>query len=244
VLTFHRVLRATGLDFDVVLDPAASPQGQGPILESQFLELFANLFAGDDDIFVSGQIGKVWGDFEAVSAGTPAQMGDDYFEILGEAVAGLPYATFWGDAQIVLTGATAHGGNDVIDASSSAAAVMVFGDFQTVEGTATFGDDVIYGGLYMADLLYGDNEAFGADGGDDFLSGGGGADFLYGGGGDDTLSGDADGDLLDGGAGTDTAAYAFAETGVSADLAALVANSGDERRQLRGDREPDRQPVR
>ncbi len=64
--------------------------------------------------------------------------------------------------------------------------------------------------------------------GNDLLNGGGGADTLDGGDGNDTLIGGAGADALIGGAGNDTASYADATAGVTADLAdSRPQHSGD-----------------
>ena len=88
---------------------------------------------------------------------------------------------------------------------------------KTLTGTA--GDDVIIG-TAKADLIKG-------LAGNDLLEGGGGADTLDGGDGNDTLVGGAGGDALIGGAGIDTASYADATAGVTADLADSSFNTGD-----------------
>lgn len=87
----------------------------------------------------------------------------------------------------------------------------------TLKG-ATLND--IISGLAGADTLYG-------YGGADTLDGGTGNDKLYGGDGDDLLIGGAGGDRLDGGAGIDTASYANAAAGVTANLTSASANRGD-----------------
>ena len=63
--------------------------------------------------------------------------------------------------------------------------------------------------------------------GDDVLRGGVGADTLLGGAGNDVLIGGPGGDVLDGGVGIDRASYETAASGVTADLLAPWANSGD-----------------
>ena len=92
-----------------------------------------------------------------------------------------------------------------------------------------YGADILYGND-DADILYGnqDNDVLYGNQGADTLYGGQGADSLYGGQGDDSMFGNADNDVLEGGAGVnrvdggdgiDTAAYAFAASGVSVSLA-------------------------
>jgi Ca2+-binding RTX toxin-like protein len=79
-------------------------------------------------------------------------------------------------------------------------------------------------------------DSLGGDTGDDRLSGGGGNDTLSGRRGNDHLSGDlgddnlnggAGADTLDGGAGFDMADYTIAGAGLTVDLAAPAANTGD-----------------
>jgi serralysin len=87
----------------------------------------------------------------------------------------------------------------------------------TLNGAAL--DDIL-SGLGGADTLNG-------NGGADTLDGGSGNDKLYGGDGDDLLIGGSGGDRLDGGAGTDTASYATATAGVTANLGSTSSNRGD-----------------
>ena len=77
--------------------------------------------------------------------------------------------------------------------------------------TGGAGDDSLSGGAGEDTLIGG--------AGDDTLAGGGGDDTLTGGGGgDDTLTGGGGDDVLSGGPGTDTARFAGADTGVTANL--------------------------
>lgn len=80
---------------------------------------------------------------------------------------------------------------------------------------------------YVHGSIYDDN-ILGANS-DDQLRGYKGNDRIEGRAGDDVLSGGAGADRLDGGAGSDTAAYFDAEFGVTANLSAPSANTGDAR---------------
>ncbi|WP_187371430.1 family 16 glycosylhydrolase [Methylobacterium oryzihabitans] len=84
-------------------------------------------------------------------------------------------------------------------------------------GTAS-GDTIVGSGL--ANVLQG-------LGGNDMLSGGAGDDRLDGGAGDDTLDGGAGADQLIGGDGANTASYASAAAGLTADLGNAANNTGD-----------------
>ncbi|MCQ3023658.1 hypothetical protein NLO85_24595 [Pseudomonas savastanoi] len=72
-------------------------------------------------------------------------------------------------------------------------------------GTASQGNDVLYGNDALADSLAGldGNDELHGLGGNDFLSGGAGNDQLYGDAGNDTLTGGTGNDRLDGGRGSD-----------------------------------------
>jgi Ca2+-binding RTX toxin-like protein len=74
--------------------------------------------------------------------------------------------------------------------------------------------------------LAGNDTLFGG-GGADTLFGGSGTDTLFGGSNNDVLVGGEGGDILDGGTGTDTASYANAGGGVTANLSNPSANTGD-----------------
>jgi Ca2+-binding RTX toxin-like protein len=63
--------------------------------------------------------------------------------------------------------------------------------------------------------------------GADVMVGRGGADQLVGEGGNDRLEGGVGADILSGGADSDTATYAFAQTGVRVDFLNTALNTGD-----------------
>jgi serralysin len=135
-------------------------------------------------------------------------------------------------------------GNDSISGDAGNDTIYASQDNDSVFGGT--GDDTLDGGI-GADLLEGgtDNDTLhGQNGNDvlkgqaglDTLNGGGDDDQLYGGtdkdtlsGGDgrDVLSGDAGADVLQGGDGLDTALYASATAGVTANLANAALNTGD-----------------
>ena len=111
----------------------------------------------------------------------------------------------------------------------SAFADMLTGDGAANVLTGGSGADTLSGGS-GDDILYGnqDNDVLYGNQGADTLYGGQGNDALYGGQGDDSMFSNAGDDLLEGGAGInrvdggdgiDTAAYAFAASGVSISLA-------------------------
>ena len=75
-------------------------------------------------------------------------------------------------------------------------------------------------GTNYADVMFGSSY-------NDALYGYGGADKLLGGYGNDTLSGGTGGDLINGGVGSDTASYVTSTTGLTADLLAPAANTGE-----------------
>ena len=138
----------------------------------------------------------------------------------------------------IVTLLTPTDGADILNAPTLA------GQYSFVEGgggadliTGGSGVDILSGGLGADtlsggndnDVLYGnqDNDVLYGNQGADTLYGGQGADSLYGGQGDDSMFGNAGDDLLEGGAGInlidggdgiDTAAYAFAASGVTVSL--------------------------
>jgi serralysin len=99
---------------------------------------------------------------------------------------------------------------------------------QALTLTGTSGNNTLNGGA-LDDIIsgLGGADTLNGNGGADALDGGSGNDKLYGGDGDDLLIGGSGGDKLDGGAGTDTASYATATAGVTANLGSTSSNRGD-----------------
>jgi Ca2+-binding RTX toxin-like protein len=93
-----------------------------------------------------------------------------------------------------------------------------------VNGTATFGNDNLFGGA-QTDILHGDADVNGQAGGNDYLFGNLGGDYLYGSGGNDFLTGGDGADYLDGGAGFDVANYQESSTLLSTLVVDLVDNA-------------------
>ncbi|WP_198672076.1 calcium-binding protein [Pseudogemmobacter bohemicus] len=137
---------------------------------------------------MSGALSFAWGDIATVAADTTFFGGNDTFDISGITVAtGHTRATIYGDAALVAAGATARGGDDVISALAANAGLVIYGDFGTVQGNATYGNDIIVGSQH-SDIIYGDGPDDTAEGGNDTISSGGGADTIYAGGGDDLIA--------------------------------------------------------
>jgi Ca2+-binding RTX toxin-like protein len=219
------LLQVDGLRDIIEIDPDRDGFSQDDLLIPQLVEIAQNFLRGDDSIRLSGQVSSFWGDYKSVTVGQPAQMGDDFFELTGVTLpSGAFSVSIFGDAQAVLTGATAVGGDDIIRAYVSTP-LMIFGDFQFVEGTASYGADVIHGG-FGSDTIYGDAQSSVAVGGNDYLVGNSGHDSLFGGGGNDVLEGGSGADALYGGGGIDTAAY-NALSGLRADLLTPANNLGE-----------------
>jgi Ca2+-binding RTX toxin-like protein len=192
--------------------------------------IIQNLFSGDDTFKIFGAVSSVWGDYSAVPTGGTVVMGDDFFQLGspsgggGITVAtGYASVTVFGDAQVAGAGTTSIAGDDIIDAKAAGVPLTLYGDFQTVVGNVTYGNDKLSGSS-QADTLYGDSQNSTTAGGNDVLDGRDGNDTLYGGGGSDILLGGAGGDYLDGGAGIDFAQYTNA---VVADLMNAAANTSD-----------------
>ncbi len=219
------LLQVDGLREVIEVDPDRAPLSQHDLVAPQLVEIARNFLRGDDSIRLSGQVSSFWGDYKSVAVGQPAQMGDDFFELVDVTLpSGAFSVSLFGDAQAVLTGAAAAGGDDIIRAYVSTP-LMIFGDFQFVDGTASYGADVIHGG-FGSDTIYGDAQSSVTVGGNDHLVGNSGNDSLFGGGGNDVLEGSTGADALYGGSGIDTAVYWGGSAGVRADLLTPANNLG------------------
>jgi Ca2+-binding RTX toxin-like protein len=209
------------INYDNYTDPAS---------QDAIRSIVQNLFSGDDNFKILGAVSSIWGDYSAVPTGRTVVMGDDVF-ILGNpsggggitVASGYGSITVFGDAQTAGAGTISIAGDDIIDGKAAGVPLTLYGDFQTVAGNVTYGNDKLSGSS-QADTLYGDSQNSTTAGGNDTLDGRDGNDTLYGGGGNDILLGGAGADYLDGGAGIDLAAYASA---VTADLMNTAANTGD-----------------
>ncbi|MBT5779077.1 MAG: hypothetical protein HOI02_06685 [Rhodospirillaceae bacterium] len=115
----------------------------------------------------------------------------------------------------------------VFKVDSIAAGGTVTFNYITTVNSATLGNDFLIGGAAGDNLSGGlGNDQLRGLGGNDTLSGGNGNDTLKGGDGNDTLTVDSGNDALIGGGGIDTASYATATAGVSANLASATASDG------------------
>jgi len=168
----------------------------------------SSLFQGNDSFDISGAVSSIWGDFQLTPTGTAArQFGDDYFFIHNVSLAtGSSSISIFGDAQFAVAGVNSLAGDDMVDGRNSTVALSIFGDFQSVSGSVTYGNDTLHGGA-GADAIYGDSPSSTNAGGNDYLVGYGGNDTLIGGGGTDRLYGGAGADIVDGGVGFDTALF-------------------------------------
>jgi Ca2+-binding RTX toxin-like protein len=181
-------------------------------------------YIGNDTI-----IGDEGNDWLHGGAGADVLSGGDGFDVASYqyATAGVSIdltmsSSFWtGDAQgDVLTSIeqidlTSFG--DSFVAAGAAFTVHGFGGNDWLDGSA--GNDSLYGGADH-DYLFGEAA-------DDFLYGEEGNDWLDGGAGDDLLDGGSGADALWGGDGYDHAAFIYALTGVTVDLADPSLNAGD-----------------
>ncbi|HYC44527.1 MAG TPA: hypothetical protein VED01_03485 [Burkholderiales bacterium] len=175
--------------------------------------------AGDSYRSIEGLIGSTLGDtLEGNVQANDLQGANGNDTLIGGAGAdtldggaGFDYASYAsanGNVLARLGGASVNTGDAAGDA------------YLSIEGV--FGsrfDDTIVGNASVNDLQ-------GMDG-EDYLQGLAGNDTLRGGSGGDRLEGGAGADILDGGAGVDYAAHYYAAAGVTVDLLAPAANSGD-----------------
>jgi Ca2+-binding RTX toxin-like protein len=100
-------------------------------------------------------------------------------------------------------------------------AARVIGGNDTIRGGA--GDDLIFGEIGTPDVA----DLANVSGGRDLLQGDAGNDSLFGQTGNDTLNGGEGADALNGGAGNDTASYANAAVGLTANLSVSARNTGE-----------------
>lgn len=185
--------------------------------------LFANMFRGDDNFRVSGEISEIYGDYKHVTTNNNIHLGNDVFAFEDVSVAGTTLSIY-GDAVSIESGASAKGGDDYITVISRISAI-IYGDFGVVKGKATYGSDFIVA-PNSSSTVYGDStNTTTAIGGDDKIWTFDGNDKLYGGGGDDTLNGGTGADLIDGGAGFDVAAYNRSATTIGTLVVDLQNNS-------------------
>jgi Ca2+-binding RTX toxin-like protein len=208
-------MTVTGLDLRMPYDPAV------PILDQEpaYLAAANRALLGNDTADVGGTVSAFWGDLKTLSAGQGFIYGHDAIVVRNDLSVGAAITpTFFGDGISALSGSFFTAGHDRIDASASQVGVRIFGDFETAQGSGTFGNDLLIGGSQV-DFIFGDSLAADATaGGDDILFGNGGSDQLFGGGGSDRLSGGEGNDTLNGGAGDD-----FLEGGNGGD----ALNGGD-----------------
>lgn len=132
------------------------------------------------------------------------------------------------------------GGADTVDGGPGKDTISTGGKRDVVDGGTGIdlidtgsGADSVSGGD-GADLIEsgsGDDTVDGGSG-DDLILGGSGDDSLMGSTGNDTLVGESGDDTIDGGPGVDTSSYAFAPSGINADLAAGTATGGADNDQM------------
>jgi Ca2+-binding RTX toxin-like protein len=220
----------TGAGFNSAI-PVTHSNIFSPENDAVVIDLLANMFAGSDRFDVSGQVSSIWGDYQTAPSSPPAVLGNDIIVIAGSTTvaSGSTRVTIYGDALQFITGATVTAGNDIIEGTAATVGLTLYGDFASVSGTVTYGNDSLFGGN-QADTIYGDSASSTAAGGNDVLMGNGGDDVLFGGGGNDRLNGGIGADALDGGAGFDVAWYTLSinidDTGI-VDLLDLGANTED-----------------
>ena len=160
--------------------------------------------AGADALFGGGGDDSLWG-----GAGNDIMGGDAGADVL-DGESGINTVSYNGSTSVGVNLTTGYG------TGGEAEGDRLF-HFAIAEGSQ-FGD-TLTGDAYVNVLT--------GLGGSDTLSGSGGDDILDGSSDGDRLDGGSGADLLNGGLGTDTAAYASATAGVTADLANASANTGD-----------------
>jgi Ca2+-binding RTX toxin-like protein len=207
-------MTVTGLNLDMQIDPV---NVLSPANFATYLATANRVLHGSDTMDVGGVVSQFWGDLKSLTSGQGFVFGDDSI-VLNSTLALAPGSTtvkIFGDAVAAFAGSNFVAGDDLIFGEAVAAGVpmTIFGDFETADGTGTFGNDIIRGGS-GADLIYGDslttinsvvggNDRLYGNDGNDQLFGGGGNDYLYGGSGTDTLNGGEGDDILEGGNGGD-----------------------------------------
>lgn len=201
----------------------------------EYQRAISTALAGDDHFILSGDISRIWGDFQTAPSQGTVKMGDDIFTFSGATNAAAGAIVIYGDAQTVPNGAKVVGGNDIIDAGVFFnVPCRFYGDFEAATGNVTYGNDDLFGGG-QADILFGDSQNSGKAGGDDYLVGYGGDDHLFGGGGNDVLKpGFAGVDVVDGGAGIDTVDYR-ASSAFSAVMIVDLADASQNTNEAAGD---------
>jgi Ca2+-binding RTX toxin-like protein len=211
-----------------------------------FLATVTPFLYGNDTAQIGGFVSQFWGDIKSLTAGQGFNYGNDSL-IISNSLAlapGFSSVRIYGDGVSADAGSTFTAGNDVIDGRLATVALTLFGDFETANGSGSFGSDLLMGGS-AGDFIYGDSlttvdlpqggddrlfggggadQLFGG-GGNDTLNGGDGTDVLYGGTGDDLLGGDAGADSLNGGPGFDYAVYSGSGF-VAVSLASPASNNG------------------
>ncbi|MDI1295693.1 MAG: calcium-binding protein [bacterium] len=176
--------------------------------------------AGDTFLNVEGVLGSSFGDVIYGDAKSNTLQGG----------AGADNLNGQGGDDLIVGGAggdsmTGGSGNDTVSYESSTSGVVVSmqdGSINTGDavGDIAVGFEFLHGSNFNDTLYSYQNVAI-------TLRGLAGNDILYGGNADDILIGDAGGDQLNGGEGYDLASYVTATTGVVANLASSIANTGD-----------------
>ncbi|MEP4887587.1 MAG: hypothetical protein ABJ215_14535, partial [Alphaproteobacteria bacterium] len=215
-----------------------APQTQAPVTTNPAITIngpgtFTASNGGDSFIYLSGS-GAV-----TIIGGT----GKDTVALTGNAAAVNSFNVTVNNTTKAVT--TDLGGGNTVTMSNVESLTLNAGNsgdtatLPDLNGTAITNNTVRFNGGAGADILNGDVAgrriiASGGDGDDTLTSsstvdGSGGtlSDTLNGGAGNDTLNGGVDGDILNGGSGTDTASYAGAAVGVTADLTTPANNTGE-----------------